>query len=129
MTDRILILDDSVNRHRLFRAIYGARAAVHTHTVERFREQLDMFADERTSPDLEGFGVVFLDHDLTPQHYSGDVHDEECGCAAVRLLVAHYRGEPTRPRVVLHTRNGSAALKMQRELEAAGFPVSCLPFE
>ncbi len=126
VADRILILDDNPARHRLFRAIYGARGAFHAHDVESFKRQLDDVMEGEAEP----FSAIFLDHDLCSFHYGSDTHDEECGCAAATSLGLFYAGRKTKPPVVIHSRNSAAAFLMAKILILGGFTdVRHLPFE
>lgn len=125
INDRVLILDDNIARHRLFRVIYGPREALHVHSIELLNAMLD-----NVEADKDPFSVVFLDHDLTLTHYGDGPHDAECGCAAVRALVTFYAARPKKPKVVIHSRNVTAAHLMMLELGQAGFTdVVYMPFE
>ncbi|HZI18024.1 MAG TPA: cyclic-phosphate processing receiver domain-containing protein [Pyrinomonadaceae bacterium] len=115
---RVFLLDDDVLRHEWF--------------ANQFRgDLLDVAADPARAFELLSSGhydLIFLDHDLLPEHYhSGEDDDERTGYAVARWLAERPALQPTAT-VVVHTRNAGGALRMVKLLRGAGRSAEHVPY-
>jgi CheY-like chemotaxis protein len=115
---RVFLLDDDTLRHDWF--------------ARNFRgDRLDVAADAARAVELlaaNTYDLVFLDHDLLPEHYYAEEFDDErSGYAVARFLA----GRPDRQgaaTIVVHTRNADGAFRMIDLLRRAGRQAEHVPF-
>src|SRR5918912_1202716 len=91
----VFLLDDDTSRHDWF--------------AKRFRgDELDVAADPSRATELLAshiYDAIFLDHDLLPEHYYADEHDDDhTGYAVARWLASH-PDRQTASTIIVHTRN------------------------
>ena len=115
----VFVLDDDRLRHDWF--------------ARRFADgdQLDTAVDPAAAIELLSsnyYEAIFLDHDLLPEHYGADEHDDErTGYAVAAWLAAH----PDRQRdalIVIHSLNYTGAGRMLDALRDAGRDAEHVPF-
>lgn len=115
---RILVLDDSAERHNIFSKIYYRHEVVHTYTYHEFCIELD-----RGPWDL-----IHLDHDLGADspYIDGWGHTQEYngGHAAMRICAMDYPPN----KVIIHSLNTVGARGMLQALKRCGIDVSWEPF-
>lgn len=108
-------MDDDDLRHRTFKRMTIGLTVQHVHTADQAIQAL-----------VSRFAVVFLDHDLADQHYTG-VQDERTGLAVAR----HIADMPTSRQpdvVVIHSLNPDGAANMHEELRGHVKQVIRVPF-
>jgi hypothetical protein len=74
------------------------------------------------------YDSIFLDHDLQPEHYGAETHDDErTGYAIASFLAA--RPELQRAATIMvHSFNADGAMRMVEELRRAGRNADYVPF-
>lgn len=115
---RLFLLDDDKLRHQWF--------------AKRFsKHQLDIAETPAEAIELLGantYDLIFLDHDLLPEHYgSKERDDERTGYAVAAWLVAHPEQQAT-SNIIVHTRNADGAMRMVEALRRAGRQAEYIPF-
>jgi CheY-like chemotaxis protein len=115
---RVFLLDDDVLRHRWF--------------AKQFKgDALDVAVDPARAVALLSAGrydLIFLDHDLLPEHYFAEGQDDErTGYAVARWLAESASRQPAAT-VIVHTRNADGALRMVELLRRAGRQAEHVPF-
>ena len=115
---RVLLLDDDVLRHSWF--------------AKRFkRDTLDVAANASQAIELlskNRYDVIFLDHDLLPEHYYAEETDDERTGYAVASWLASRPDRQAASSIVVHTRNADGALRMVELLRASGRQAEHVPF-
>jgi len=109
----ILFLDDDPERTRSFQSIVPYADCVKT--AEECIETLQ--SNDR-------WDIVFLDHDLGGEVYV-DSNKPDCGMEVVRWIC---NTKPDIDRVIVHTMNPPAALRMEMALKFSGYIVDRIPF-
>ena len=115
----VFVLDDDERRHRWFSKRFSGDDLDIAETVEEAKEYLNKYA----------YDAIFLDHDLLPEHYESNDHDDfaRTGYAIAEWL--HDNKEIQRSAtIVVHTRNADAALKMVEKLRDSGRQVEYVAF-
>lgn len=115
----VFVLDDDERRHRWFKKRFAGDELDIAETVEDAKEFLSKYS----------YDAVFLDHDLLPEHYESNEHDDfaRTGYAIAEWL--HDNKEIQRSATfVVHTRNADAALKMVGKLRDSGRQVEYCAF-
>lgn len=115
----VLVLDDDQRRHRWFTKRFAGDELDIAETVEEAKEFLQKYA----------YDAIFLDHDLLPEHYESNEHDDfaRTGYAIAEFL--HEKKDLQRAAtIVVHTRNADAALKMVEKLRDSGRTVEYVAF-
>ncbi|HJQ34851.1 MAG TPA: cyclic-phosphate processing receiver domain-containing protein [Pyrinomonadaceae bacterium] len=115
---RVFLLDDDTLRHEWF--------------AKQFKgHQLDVAMEPARAVELLStnyYDLIFLDHDLLPEHYYAEEFDDErSGYAVARWLAA----TPTRhaaANIIVHTRNADGALRMVELLRSVGRQAEHVPF-
>ncbi len=115
---RVFLLDDDTLRHEWFaRALKG--------------DYLDVAADAARAVELlaaNTYDLVFLDHDLLPEHYYAEQFDDErSGYAVARFLAERPDRQPVSA-IIVHTRNADGALRMIELMRRAGRQAEHIPF-
>ena len=124
----ILVLDDDLSRIQFFREAFG-----HTHNLWIATSAFSAIKWlQRTTYD-----VIFLDHDLLPEHYSNEpkligedaetrwnrIHNKPgTGREVSRWLAAHPEVSPG-AKIAIHSWNETGREVMRRDLEARGATV------
>lgn len=115
----VFVLDDDERRHRWFKKRFAGDELDIAETVDDAKEFLSKYS----------YDAVFLDHDLLPEHYESNEHDDfaRTGYAIAEWL--HDNKEIQRSATfVVHTRNADAALKMVGKLRDSGRQVEYCAF-
>src|ERR1051326_3086844 len=116
---RVFLLDDGTYRHEWF--------------ARRFRgDTVDVAADaaragERLASNY--YDVIFLDHDLLPEHYYAEEFDDERSGYAVARWLAERPACLSDAQIIVHTRNADGALRMVELLRRAGRQAEHVPFQ
>jgi len=115
---RVFLLDDDVVRHEWF--------------ARNFRgDRLDVAEDPARAVELlaaNTYDLVFLDHDLLPEHYYAEgLDDERTGYAVARFL-ADRPDRQAASTIIVHTRNADGALRMVELMRRTGRQAEHVPF-
>ena len=114
----VFLLDDDHRRHRWFQKRFA-------------KDSLDIAETPAEAIELltsNVYDAIFLDHDLLPEHYkSSEQDDENTGYAIAAWLAANPKIQPA-ARVLVHTRNADAAIRMIEIMRQAGRNVEYAPF-
>jgi CheY-like chemotaxis protein len=116
---RVFLLDDDAARHDWF--------------ARQFKgDHVDVAADAARACELlasNHYDVVFLDHDLLPEHYYAEEFDDERSGYAVARWLADRPACLSDTRIIVHTRNADGALRMVELLRRAGRQAEHVPFQ
>ena len=116
---RVFLLDDDVLRHEWF--------------TRQFKgDSVDVAADAARAIEMLSsnyYDVIFLDHDLLPEHYYAEEFDDERSGYAVARWLAERPERLAASRIVVHTRNADGALRMVELLRRAGRQAEHVPFQ
>ncbi len=115
---RVFLLDDDKLRHEWF--------------AKRFKaDQLDVAVDPARAIELlseKYYDVIFLDHDLLPEHYYSETTDDQrTGYAVAAWLASHHDRQSTST-IIVHTRNADGAMRMVELLRRVGRQTEYVPF-
>ena len=115
----IFVLDDDHRRHRWFKKKFDGDNVDLAETVEEAKEMLSKFA----------YDAIFLDHDLLPEHYETNEHDDyaQTGYAIAEWLDER-RDLHRAATIIVHTRNADAAIPMVQKLRESGRNVEYCAF-
>ena len=116
---RVFLLDDDPLRHEWFtKQFKGDRL----HLAAEAERAIEMLSENY-------YDLVFLDHDLLPEHYYAEEFDDErSGYAVARFLAERPDRQPVAT-IVVHTRNADGALRMVELLRRAGRQAEHVPFQ
>jgi len=115
----VFLLDDDRRRHRWFKKRFEGDEVFIAETVE----------EAKTLLSEQSYDAIFLDHDLLPEHYESNNHDDfgRTGYAIAEWLTE--RKELQRAStIIVHTRNADAAIKMVEKLRESGRTVEYCAF-
>lgn len=116
----VFLLDDDSQRHRWFMKRFATDSL---DIAENVKEAIELLSETETVYD-----AIFLDHDLLPEHYkSSKLDDENTGYAVAAWLAANPKIQPA-ARIMVHTRNADAAIRMIEAMRAAGRQVEYAPY-
>jgi CheY-like chemotaxis protein len=115
----VFLLDDDVLRHEWF--------------ARQFKgDRVDVAADAARAVELlssNNYDLIFLDHDLLPEHYYAEEFDDERSGYAVARWLAETPARNAAAHVIVHTRNADGALRMVELLRRAGRQAEHVPFQ
>jgi CheY-like chemotaxis protein len=115
---RVFLLDDDVLRHEWF--------------AKNFRgDRLDVAADAARAVELlaaNTYDLVFLDHDLLPEHYYAEEFDDARSGYAVARFLAERPDRQAAATIVVHTRNADGALRMVELMRRTGRQAEHVPY-
>jgi CheY-like chemotaxis protein len=115
---RVFLLDDDTLRHDWF--------------ARQFKgDRLDVAVDPARAVELLSanyYDVIFLDHDLLPEHYYAEGFDDERSGYAVARWLAENPGKLAAATIIAHTRNADGALRMVELLRRTGRQAVHVPF-
>lgn len=115
---RVFLLDDDRRRHRWFSARFKGDVIDVADNVEAAQK----FLSENS------YDAIFLDHDLHPEHYNTESHDDErTGYAIASWLAANPQLQRAST-IMVHTRNADGAMRMVEELRRCGRAADYVPF-
>ena len=116
---RVFLLDDDVLRHEWFARQFEG-------------EKLDVAADHARSIELlssNHYDLIFLDHDLLPEHYYAEERDDERSGYAVARWLSERPDRCAVAHIIAHTRNADGALRMVELLRRVGRQAEHVPFQ
>ena len=115
---RVFLLDDDTMRHAWF--------------AKQFKgDRLDVAVDPARAVELLSanyYDVIFLDHDLLPEHYYAEGFDDERSGYAVARWLAENPAKLAAATIIAHTRNADGALRMVELLRRTGRQAVHVPF-
>jgi CheY-like chemotaxis protein len=115
---RVFLLDDDALRHGWF--------------VKQFEgDRLDWAEDPKRAIELLSsnyYELIFLDHDLLPEHYYAEKQDDEPSGYAVALWLSERPDRCSAAQIIAHTRNAEGALRMVKLLRGVGRAAEHVPF-
>jgi CheY-like chemotaxis protein len=116
---RVMLLDDDHRRHRWFAKRFAGDDLDIAENVEDAKEFL-----------AEGsYDAIFLDHDLLPEHYKTNDHDDYAQTGyAVALWLKENPEIQRAAMIIVHTRNADAAIPMVQTLRETGRTVEYCAF-
>ncbi len=107
----VFLLDDDRRRHRWFQKRFAGDDLDIAETVEEAREFLTQSA----------YDAIFLDHDLLPEHYETNEHDDYARTGyAIALFLCENPKIQRAATIVVHTRNADAAIRMVEKIRESG---------
>jgi CheY-like chemotaxis protein len=116
---RVFLLDDDTLRHDWFaRQLKGDR--------------LDVAAEPARAVELlsaNHYDLIFLDHDLLPEHYYAKEFDDERSGYAVARWLSERPDRSAVAHIIAHTRNAEGALRMVKLLRNVGRQAEHVPFQ
>ena len=115
---RVFLLDDDTLRHRWFASQFGSD---HIDIAVAPAQAIGLLS-------VNSYDVIFLDHDLLPEHYHSDERDDERTGFAVAAWLASNPTRQSAASIVVHTRNADGAMRMVEKLRNAGRHVDYIPF-
>ncbi len=115
---RVFLLDDDTLRHEWF--------------AKQFKgHHLDVAVEPARAVELlaaNHYDLIFLDHDLLPEHYYAEEFDDERSGYAVARWLAETPARLGAASIIVHTRNADGALRMVELLRGVGRPAQHIPF-
>jgi CheY-like chemotaxis protein len=115
---RVFLLDDDVLRHEWFARNFKG-------------DRLDVAADAARAVELlaaNTYDLVFLDHDLLPEHYYAEEFDDARSGYAVARFLAERPDRQGAATIIVHTRNADGALRMVELMRRTGRQAEHVPF-
>jgi CheY-like chemotaxis protein len=115
---RVFLLDDDTLRHEWFARQFKS-------------DRLDVAVDPERAVELLSsnyYDVIFLDHDLLPEHYYAEEFDDERSGYAVARWLAESPSKLAAATIIVHTRNADGALRMVELLRRTGRQAVHVPF-
>lgn len=116
---RVFLLDDDTLRHEWF--------------ARQFKgEHLDVAEDPTRAVELlstKHYDLIFLDHDLLPEHYYAEGFDDERSGYAVARWLADNPARHAAATIIAHTRNADGALRMVELLRRTGRQAEHVPYQ
>lgn len=107
----VFLLDDDRRRHRWFQKRFAGDAVTIAETVEEAKEKLAR----------ETFDAIFLDHDLLPEHYESNEHNDFARTGyAIAEFLHEEKNLQRAATIIVHTRNADAAIRMVQKLRDGG---------
>ena len=113
----VFVLDDDSRRHRWFEKKFAGDDLDIVETVAEAKQLLSENV----------YDAIFLDHDLLPHHYDGELDDEMTGYAVAFWLNENKKINRAAT-IIVHTRNADGALRMVEQLKESGRLVDYIPF-
>ena len=115
---RVFLLDDDALRHEWF--------------ARQFKgDSVEVAADPARAIEMLAsnyYDVIFLDHDLLPEHYYAEEFDDERSGYAVARWLAERPERLAASHIIAHTRNADGALRMIELLRRVGRQAEHVPF-
>jgi CheY-like chemotaxis protein len=116
---RVFLLDDDVLRHEWFAKQFAG-------------DRVDVAADPARAIELlssNQYDLIFLDHDLLPEHYYAEGFDDERSGYAVARWLSERPDRCAVAQIIAHTRNADGALRMVELLRRVGLQAEHVPFQ
>ena len=115
---RVFLLDDDTLRHEWF--------------AKQFKgDRLDVAVEPAAAVELLStnyYDLIFLDHDLLPEHYYAEGFDDERTGYAVARWLAESPARLAAATIIVHTRNADGAFRMVELLRRTGRQAVHVPF-
>lgn len=115
---RVFLLDDDTRRHEWFSKRFKGDVIDVADNVEAAQQYLS----------TNSYDAIFLDHDLHPEHYHAESHDDERTGYAIALWLAANPELQRASTILVHTRNADGAIRMVEELRKSGRAADYVPF-
>jgi len=115
---RVFLLDDDTLRHEWFARQFKGELLDVADTAARAVELLA----------ANHYDLIFLDHDLLPEHYYAEGFDDERSGYAVARWLAENPARLAAATIIAHTRNADGALRMVELLRRTGRQAEHVPF-
>lgn len=116
---RILLVEDNLDRVEWFHNTFSKDSFCTTENPIFAIEFLKMHDD---------FDIIFLDHDLLPEHYEKDTNcDQTTGLCVAKWIARNPMNNPL-ANITIHSRNWNGVGRMVSELVWGGRVVICNPF-
>ncbi len=116
----VFLLDDDNRRHRWFQKRFKGDELDIAETVEEAKEFLGGGGS---------YDAIFLDHDLLPEHYKSNDHDDFANTGrAVADWLNENKDIQRAATIIVHTRNADAAIGMVETLRESGRTVEYCAF-
>ena len=115
---RVFLLDDDTRRHEWFSKRFKGDVIDVADNVEAAQQYLS----------ANSYDAIFLDHDLHPEHYHAQSHDDERTGYAIALWLAANPELQRASTILVHTRNADGAIRMVEELRKSGRSADYVPF-
>jgi CheY-like chemotaxis protein len=115
---RVFLLDDDTRRHEWFSKRFKGDVIDVADNVEAAQQYLS----------TNSYDAIFLDHDLHPEHYHAQSHDDERTGYAIALWLAANPDLQRASTILVHTRNADGAIRMVEELRKSGRAADYVPF-
>lgn len=112
---RVLFLDDDELRHNVF-------AQNHASEEVFLHQTFTAKACIKSLQELPRFDLIFLDHDLGPNHYSGNGYNVGTGMDVVDFMCKDMEQSKRPDSVIIHSWNPERAQEMFLRLKDAKFP-------
>jgi CheY-like chemotaxis protein len=119
MSNRILFLDDNLERHKGFIQMTIGDHVDHAYTAREAIEAL-----EKNPP----YDYVYLDHDLDQYAEMGQTPQEETGQVVADYMATQLPKDKWPDHVVVHSYNREGAKRMGRKIKEAGMRVLLIPY-
>jgi len=115
----VFLLDDDTRRHRWFKKRFAGDELDIAETVDEAKELLQQHS----------YDAIFLDHDLLPEHYETNDHNDfaRTGYAIAEWLSENKELQRSATFIV-HTRNADGAFKMVEKRRDSGRQVEYVAF-
>ncbi len=115
----VFLLDDDRRRHKWFEKRFVGDELAIAETVEEAKELLSGAT----------FDAIFLDHDLLPDHYKSNDHNDYANTGfAIAEFLTEKRELQRAATIIVHTRNADAAIPMVQKLRETGRNVEYCAF-
>jgi len=115
---RVFLLDDDKRRHRWFNTRFKGDFVDVADNVEQAQKLLA----------VNSYDAIFLDHDLHPEHYKNQSHDDERTGYAIAAWLADNPQLQRASTILVHTRNADGAIRMVEKLRQSGRNADYVPF-
>lgn len=114
----VFVLDDDTRRHRWFVKRFNGDKVV---VAENVAEALKLLPQN-------SYDAIFLDHDLLPEHYDSDKHDDQNTGYAIAEFLSKNKSVQSAATIIVHTRNSDGGMRMMEVLRNAQRNVEYVPF-
>lgn len=115
---RVFLLDDDVLRHEWFAKQFAGDSV---DVAEEPKRAIELLSSNY-------YDLIFLDHDLLPEHYYAEGHDDERTGFAVARWLSERPDRCATAQIIAHTRNADGALRMVELLRRVGRQAEHVPF-
>jgi hypothetical protein len=115
----VFLLDDDRRRHKWFEKRFVGDELAIAETVDEAKKLLTGAT----------YDAIFLDHDLLPEHYKSNDHNDYANTGfAIAEFLTEKRELQRAATIIVHTRNADAAIPMVQKLRETGRNVEYCAF-